>query len=185
MQVNFPRQTSGKRGARFVYPRIMHFPSVLFAGCVAASLCLSSSAQATDQASGSQQQQAPAPAPAPTQTPATQGSTPPLPRDPHTPTPEEEAAAEAARQRAQISRVALAMANWGPKASSPGVTLTMKEVSREKVASGTMLTYRLTANGFAPGTRLTLLRWPLNQGVTPVMNGTVIDASGTVVCGAP
>jgi hypothetical protein len=108
-----------------------------------------------------------------------------LPRDPHTPTPEEEAAAEAARQRAQISRVALAMANWGPKASSPGVTLTMKEVSREKVASGTMLTYRLTANGFAPGTRLTLLRWPLNQGVTPVMNGTVIDASGTVVCGAP
>src|ERR1700757_2495456 len=104
MQVNFPRQTSGKRGARFVYPRIMHFPSVLFAGCVAASLCLSSSAQATDQASGSQQQQAPAPTPAPTQAPAAQGSTPPLklenlPRDPHTPTPEEEAAAEAARQR--------------------------------------------------------------------------------------
>ena len=164
----------------------MHFPSVLFSGFVAASLCLSSSAQATDQASASQQQQSPAPV----QSPAAQGSTPQLkleslPPDPRTPTPEEEAAAQAARQRAQISRVAMAMANWGPKASSPGITLTMKEVSREKVASGTMLTYRLAANGFAPGTRLALLRWPLNQGVTPVMNGIVIDASGTVVCGAP
>ena len=77
------------------------------------------------------------------------------------------------------------MTNWGPKASSPGITLTMKEMSREKVASGTMITYRLVAGGFASGTRLTLLRWPLNKGVTPVMNGIVIDASGTAVCGAP
>ncbi|HZD47168.1 MAG TPA: hypothetical protein VE178_00365 [Silvibacterium sp.] len=108
-----------------------------------------------------------------------------LPPDPHTPTAEEEAAAAAARQRLQISRVATAMANWGPKASSPGVTLTMKETGREKVASGTLLSYRLTATGFAPGTRLTLLRWPLNQGVSAVMNGIVIDSSGAAVCGPP
>lgn len=139
-----------------------------------------------DQGYGSQQQQVPAPA----QTPAAQSSTPQLklenlPPDPHTPTAEEEAAAEFARQRIQVQRVAVAMANWGPKASSSGVTLAMKEMNREKVASGTMITYRLSANGFAPGTRLTLLRWPLNQNVTAVMNGIVIDASGTAVCGPP
>lgn len=138
-----------------------------------------------DQGFGSQQQ----PVSAPAQTPAAQ-STPQLklenlPPDPHTPTAEEEAAAEFARQRMQVQRVAVAMANWGPKASSPGVTLAMKEMSRERVASGTMITYRLSANGFAPGTRLTLLRWPLNQNVTAVMNGIVIDASGTAVCGPP
>ena len=76
------------------------------------------------------------------------------------------------------------MANWGPKASSPGINLTMKEMARVKGAVGTLITYRLMATGFAPGTRLTLLRWPLNSGVLAVMNGIVIDASGTAVCGA-
>ena len=164
----------------------MHFPSVLFAGCLAASLYLSASGQTMDQGYGSQQQQAPATA----QTPAGQAPTPQLkleslPPDPHTPTPEEEAAADAARQRMQVQRVAAAMANWGPKASSPGITLTLKEMSREKVASGTLITYRLSATGFASGTRLTLLRWPLNQNVTAVMNGIDIDASGTAVCASP
>lgn len=170
----------------------MRFLSVLFAGAVGASLCLSSFAQTTDQGYGSQQQQAPAatqaPAAAPAPAPAQQ--TPQLklenlPPDPHTPTPEEEAAAEAARERAQIQRVAISQANWGPKASSPGVTLTMKETGRQPGASGTMINYLLTATGFAPGTRLNLLRWPLNANVTPVMGGIVIDASGTAVCGAP
>jgi hypothetical protein len=170
----------------FIYPQNMHLPSVLFAGCLTASLCFSSFAQTMDQGSESPQQQAPAQ----TQAPAVQSSTPQLklenlPPDPHTPTAEEQAAAEAARQRAQVQRVAMAMANWGPKMSSPGITLTMKETGREKAASGTIITYHLMATGFAPGTRLTLLRWPLNQNVNAVMNGIVIDASGTAVCGPP
>ncbi len=146
-----------------------------------------------DQGYGSQQQQpapATAPAPAAAAAPAPAQQTPQLkledlPPDPHTPTPEEEAAEAAARQRAQIQRIAVSQANWGPKASSPGITLTMKETGREKAAAGTMISYRLTATGFAPGTRLNLLRWPLNQGVIPLMGGIVIDASGNAVCGAP
>jgi hypothetical protein len=161
----------------------MRFLSVLFAGGVAASLCLTSFSQ--DQGYGSQQQAAPA-----AQAPANNSSTPQLkledlPPDPHTPTAEEEAEQAAARQRAQIARLASSLANWGPKASSPGLNLTMKETAREKGALDTLITYRLQATGFAPGTRLTLLRWPLNQGVVAVMNGIVIDASGTAVCGAP
>ena len=162
----------------------MRFLSVLFAGGVAASLCLTSFSQTADQGYGAQQQAAPA-----AQAPANNSPTPQLkledlPPDPHTPTAEEEAEQAVARQRAQVMRLATSMANWGPKASSPGINLTMKETAREKGGVGTLITYRLAATGFAPGTRLTLLRWPLNQGVVAVMNGIVIDASGTAVCGA-
>ena len=146
-----------------------------------------------DQGYGSQQAvpatppastQAPA-AQAPAQSPTQQLKLENLPKDTHTPTAEEEAAAQVARQRAQIQQLAASQANWGPKASSPGMTLTMKEISRQKVASGTMLTYQLSGTGFVPGLRLNLVRWPLNQNVTPVMGGIVIDASGTAVCGPP
>jgi len=161
----------------------MYSRTFLFAGCLVASVCFSSFAQSKDQGFVSQQQSAPAQAPAaPSSVPQLKLES--LPPDPHTPTAEERAAAEAAEQRAQIQHVAAAMANWGPKTSSPGITLMMKEVKRDKAASGTLLTYRLSAAGFAPGTRLILLRWPLNQGVIQVMSGIVIDASGTAVCGA-
>ncbi|HEX3472571.1 MAG TPA: hypothetical protein VHT28_15430, partial [Silvibacterium sp.] len=163
------------------------FFSVLFAGGAVASLCLSSFAQTANSGAPapqqptnqtSQQQTAPA-------TPAAPLKLENLPPDPHTPTPEELAAEEAARQRAQIVRVASAQANWGPKASSPGMALAMKEMARTKTASGTQITYRLIGTGFTPGVKLTLLRWPLNQNVTPVMDGIVLDASGMAVCAGP
>jgi len=158
----------------------MRFLSVLFAGGVAASLCLTSFSQTANQSSQAQQQPAP----------ANTSSTPQLkledlPPEPHTPTAEEAAQEELARQRAQVMRLASTQANWGPKASSPGISLTMNEIARVKGAASTLITYRLTATGFAPGARLTLLRWPLNQGVVAVMKGIVIDASGTAVCGTP
>jgi hypothetical protein len=167
----------------------MRFLSVLFASGVAASLCLSSFGQTMDQGYGSQQT-APTTPPASTPAPAAQSPTQQLkledlPRDPHTPTAEEEAAALVARQRAQIQQLAASQANWGPKASSPGITLTMKEISRQKAATGTIITYQLVGTGFPPGVRLVLLRWPLNQNVSPTMGGIVIDASGTAVCGPP
>src|SRR5271168_1290833 len=102
----------------------MRFFSVLFAGGVVASLCLTSFAQTADfgtpapqpQASPAQQQQT-APA-APQQTPVAPLKLENLPPDPHTPTPEERAAEEATQIRAQIMRLAQSQANWGPKVSS-------------------------------------------------------------------
>ena len=185
MQVNF-HAGRGRGGCRFVYPEGMRFLSVFLTGGAVASLCLSSLAQTAGSQTQSQQT-----APATTQAPAaSQQATPQLkledlPPEPHTPTPEEEAAAAAARQRAQIQQLAISEAAWGPKASSPGVDLTMKETGRQKAETGTMVTYRLSAKGFAPGARLVLLRWPLNQGVAAVMDGIVIDASGNAVCAAP
>ena len=163
----------------------MRFLSVLFVGSVAATLCLPAFSQTAGQSSQTQQPSAPA-----TQAPSSSPSTPQLkledlPPEPHTPTAEEEAAQAMARQRSQITQLATSQANWGPKASSPGIGLTMKEMARTKGALGTLVTYRLSATGFAPGTRLTLVRWPLNSGLLAVMNGIVIDASGMAVCGAP
>jgi len=168
----------------------MRFFSVLFAGGAVASLCLTSFAQTADfstpapQAQAAQQQTTAA-------APAAQAPVPPLkleslPPDPHTPTTEERAAEEAGAMRAQISRLAQSQANWGPKASSPGKALTMKEMSRAKTPSGTQVTYRLTGTGFPPGARLMLVRWALNRNdLTSLMDGIVIDASGTAVCGEP
>jgi hypothetical protein len=171
----------------------MRFFSLLFAGVAVASLCLSSFAQTTNTTANTtantsaapQQQTAPAAAPAPSSQPVPQLKLEDLPRDPHTPTPEEQAEQEAARQRAQIMRAASAQANWGPKAGTPGITLALKETARTKTDAGTEITYRLTATGFAPGTRLTLLRWPLNQVLTALMDGIVLDSSGTAVCAGP
>lgn len=182
----------------FIYSRYMRFFSVLFAGGVVASLSLSSFAQTADfgtsapqqQATPQQQQASPAQqqqtAPAAQSAPVAPLTLESLPPDPRTPTPEERAAQEAAQMRAQITRLAQSQANWGPKLSSPGITLTMKEMSRTKTPSGTQITYRLTGTGFAPGSRLTLLRWVLNQNeLTPLMGGIVIDATGAAVCGEP
>ena len=157
-----------------IYPRCMRFSSVLFAGGVAASLCLSSFAQTAD--SSAQQQSAPATqnaAPAAPQAPVAPLKLENLPPDPHTPTPEEQAAAAAERTRAQIVRLATSQANWGPPSSTPGVVLTLKETGRTKTDAGTQITYRLMGTGFTPEMRLTMLRWPLNQRVMPVMNDKI------------
>ncbi|WP_446744661.1 hypothetical protein [Silvibacterium acidisoli] len=167
----------------------MRFSSALLAGSLTLPLCFASFAQspattpASDSAPAAQQQPAAQPAPAQT----TDQTNPPLkleslPADPHTPTPEEQAAAEAARNRAAVARLATLQANWGPPGSTPGYSLTLKEVNRNQTPAGTEVTYRLAATGFTPQTRLTLMHWPLNDRVNPVMNNVTIDASGQAIC---
>src|SRR5271169_5084139 len=108
----------------FIDSRHMRFFSVLFAGGVVASLSLSSFAQTADFGTAAPQQQT---APAAPVAPLKLESLPP---DPRTPTAEERAAQDAAQMRAQITRLAQSQANWGPKLSTPGITVTMKEMSR-------------------------------------------------------
>ncbi len=169
----------------FIYSRCMRFFSALLIGGVAVSLCLSSFAQTADSGTPAAQQQTGQTSAGAAQAPGASLKLENLPPDPHTPTPEELAARQAEQQRAQIVRVASAQANWGPKTSAPGMALAMKEMARTKTASGTQITYRLMGTGFPAGAKLTLLRWPLNQNVTPVMDGIVLDASGMAVCAAP
>jgi hypothetical protein len=155
----------------------MRFVHLLACGLGLPLLVLPAFAQSTQQ-----------PAAGATQTAPSQPSAAPtlqlrdLPPDQHTPTPEELAQQKAAQMRAQLIRIASAQAKWGPAASAQGMALNLKEVNREKTASGTSITWQLTGVGFTPNMQLTLVRWPLNQNVAPVMSGITVDASGTAIC---
>lgn len=180
-------------GSNVIYPQTMRFSSALLAGSLALPLCFASFSQSSFAQSSSTdfppaaQQQPAATATQPAQSQPAQTDTPPLkleslPDDPHTPTPEEQAAAEAARNRAQVARLATTQANWGPSGSTAGLSLTLKEVNRTQTAAGTEVTYQLIAVGFTPQTRLTLMHWPLNDRVNPVISDISIDASGQAIC---
>jgi hypothetical protein len=165
----------------------MHLCLTLIAAGALSPLGVAALAQATAP-SPAQPQSAPAPsAPAAPGTPATPAPLvlQDLPADPHTPTPEEQAQLDAERQRRQIQQIAAAQNKWGPAASTPGMSLTLKEVARTKTDAGTEITYQLVGSGLPPGMKLTLVRWPLNQGVTALMDGISLDASGTAVCDGP
>jgi len=171
----------------------MRFSSLLIAGGLLASLSFSLPSSGFAQVAPASDTQAPQTTPAP-QTPAPAAQPPAaaapaplklesLPPSPHTPTPEEEAAIQAERVRAQIQRLAVAQNNWGAADSAPGMALALKETGRAKTANGTEITYQITATGFPPDLKLTLIRWPLNQQISPVMDGIVINSAGTAVCG--
>jgi hypothetical protein len=171
----------------------MRFVLALITGGVVASFCTASPAQSTSSVPNApisqvaQQSESSSPA----QTPSAPQSAAPslklqdLPPDPHTPTAEEQAAQEAERQRLQIRQLAAAQNNWGASASTPGASLTLKETGRTKTADGTEITYQLQGTGFTPDLKLTLLRWPLNQNVTTVMDGIRVNAAGIAVCNGP
>ena len=170
----------------------MRFRSTLIIGSALASLCGASLAQSSSvpNAPVSQSaQQSTTATPSAAQS-GSQAATPSLklqdlPPDPHTPTPEEQAAQAAERTRVQIQQLAVAQNKWGPADSAPGMSLTLKEAGRAKTSDGTAITYQIQGAGFTPDTKLTLLRWPLNQNVTPVMDGIVVDSTGTAVCQGP
>jgi hypothetical protein len=105
--------------------------------------------------------------------------------EPHTPTPEEQAEQKAAKIRMELTNLARAQASWGPRESASGMSLELKETGRVKTAAATEITYQLTGKGFTPDMQLTLLRWPLNQNITPIVSGIVVNAGGTAVCGIP
>jgi hypothetical protein len=166
----------------------MRLVSALITAGALASLCVSSFAQTAPAPTATQQSSAPAQTTAPAS--SSPAATPQLklqdlPPDPHTPTPEEQAAATAARNRMEIQRLAAAQNNWGPAESAPGMSLAIKETGRTKTDAGTQITYQLTGTGFTPEMKLTLVRWALNQNATPVMDGITVDSTGAVICSAP
>lgn len=90
------------------------------------------------------------------------------------------------RAMAAAERLASLQAHWGPDMSTPGLSISLTEVLREKLADGTTkITYHITGSGFAPADRLTLVRWPLNSQSHLVMSGIGFDSTGTAVCAPP
>lgn len=164
--------------------------SVRAASGFAAAFCLSvlaGHAQTSSTPAPSATQQAPSSQPA---APAQQ-STPPLqlhdlPPDAHTPTPAEEAQQEQQRLLMQVERLANMEAQWGPEASTAGMSIDLKEVARTKAPDGTtQITWQITGKGFPPDQKLNLTRWLLDTRPQIVMGGIQFNAQGTAVCLAP
>ena len=152
----------------------------------AAAFCLSILA-GNAQTSPSATQQTPSSQPA---APAQQ-STPPLqlhdlPPDAHTPTPAEAAQEEQQRILLQVERLANMEAQWGPAASTSGMSIELKEVGRTKAPDGTtQISWQITGKGFPPDQKLNLTRWQLDTKPQIVMGGIQFDSQGPAVCAAP
>src|SRR5258708_889642 len=70
-------------------------------------------------------------------------------------------------------------AAWGPAASTPSASLTLKESSR----SGPVIKFGLYAEGVPQDQTYTIVTWPVTQNrPSEVMNGVTVDASGQAIC---
>lgn len=163
--------------------RSVRVASVFAAAFCFASLSFAGQAQTNSTPAPSATQQAPS-------TPSQQSAPPlqlrDLPPDAHTPTPAEEAQQEQQRVLMQVERLANMEAQWGPAASTAGMSIDLKEVGRTKAPDGsTQITWQIAGKGFPAGQKLSLTRWPLDTRPQIVMGGIQFDAQGTAVCVAP
>jgi len=68
---------------------------------------------------------------------------------------------------------------WGPAASTPNTSLSLKEASRE----GAVIKVRLYATGVPKQGTYTLVTWPVTQrGPSEALRGITFDESGLAVC---
>jgi len=72
---------------------------------------------------------------------------------------------------------------WDPRCSSPGVTLQLQEISRERGRRGTNVKYRLVPAGFPRDIVYTLWLWSAGSEPEALLTGFVADTSGSIVCG--
>jgi len=86
----------------------------------------------------------------------------------------------------QVSRLANLEAQWGPEASTPGMSIDLKEVGRTKAVDGTtQIAWQITGKGFPADQKLSLMRWPLDSRPQTLMSGIQFNAQGVAVCVAP
>jgi len=69
--------------------------------------------------------------------------------------------------------------------NGPGVTLSLKEVERNKTSDRTLITYSLHADGLPKDEIYTLFQIQLNGSVLKNIAGITLDPSGQAVCAGP
>ena len=78
-----------------------------------------------------------------------------------------------------VNRLVKAHQAWGPAASTPNTSLTLKEASRE----GPVIRIRMYATGLPKEGTYTLMTWPVTQrGPGESLRGVTFDESGLAVC---
>jgi len=78
-----------------------------------------------------------------------------------------------------VNRLVKAHQAWGPAASTPNTSLSLKEASRE----GAIIRIRMYASGLPKQGTYTLVSWPVTQrGPAESLRGVTFDESGLAVC---
>ncbi len=85
-------------------------------------------------------------------------------------------------QKAMIVKLANLQKNFGKKMNSPGVDLSLKEVSRSRASDRTLVKYELYATGLPKNTTYTLLQVQINGSVLKMLEGVTLDSDGRAIC---
>ena len=85
-------------------------------------------------------------------------------------------------QTQAIVKLANLQKNFGKSMNSPGVDLTLKEISRSRSSDRTLVKYELYATGLATDVTYTLVQVQLNGSVLKLLDGVTLDAQGRAIC---
>lgn len=85
-------------------------------------------------------------------------------------------------QRGKLEKLARLQKNFGKSMNSPGVDLTLKEVSRSRSADRTLVTYELHATGVPTNSIFTLYQVQIDGSIIKNLEGVTIDSKGIAVC---
>jgi hypothetical protein len=86
-------------------------------------------------------------------------------------------------QRDKIEQLAKFQKHLGKDLNSPGVGLSLKELSRSRAADRTLVTYGLYATGFPPTSSFTLYQIPLDGSFVKTLEGVTLTKQGLAICG--
>lgn len=87
-----------------------------------------------------------------------------------------------AEQKTKVEQLATLQKNFGKKMNSPGVDLSLREISRSRTTDRTLVTYSLYATGLPRTTTYTLYQAQLNGSLVQSLDGVTLDASGMAIC---
>ena len=81
-----------------------------------------------------------------------------------------------------VVKLANLQKNFGKKMNSPGVDLSLKEISRWRVSDRTLVKYELDATGLPSDLTYTLFRVQISGNVLKQLDGVTLDAKGRAIC---
>lgn len=87
-----------------------------------------------------------------------------------------------ADQKALVVKLANLQKNFGKTMNSPGVDLSLKEITRWKTSDRTLVKYGLYATGLPKDLIYSLLRVQISGKVLKQMGGVTIDSDGRAIC---
>jgi hypothetical protein len=85
-------------------------------------------------------------------------------------------------QTALVVKLANLQKNFGKKMNSPGIELSLKEISRWKSSDRTLVKYELRATGFPKDLTYSLLKVQISGKILKQLEGVTLDPEGRAIC---